>query len=952
MNNITIPKLLPLVKHCIIYIFFDNEWQRAIVQDFDKLSEIMTLKFIEGKSKLRCIRVKQREYSYYSGFEKGFRVIASTRRVGRSNLEEGVVLDQKNVAGQYLVAVHFFHDDRILWIPFERLSLIRDHARNFEKVKYNNQNNQAERFRLKTLGYGIQLWNQNTGSLSSLNIDPLPHQINLVHHILQSGNLNWMIADDVGLGKTIETGMLITALKYRGEAKRILLVTPAGLTKQWKEELYYKFSFDDFRIYGDDFTINESREWRMYEHVIASIDRLKSDESRALLSGAGYWDLIIFDEAHRLTRSQYGNRYVSSGRFDVAALLRRHTDNLILLTATPHQGKSDQFQSLLNLLRPELKEEINRLNHNPEILSEMVYRNNKSKVTDLEGRKIFKGQKTYPIHLPVSQDAITFDRKLQEYLRKSAKRSEELGGNIGRAIGFVIAIYRKLAASSIAAILNALIKRQERLLYGSNEEVNDEDERFIGEFEERQVNIEKDVKEQFIEGEIEYLAQLIALGEKVRADDQKLQGFLTQVVDPILQENPTEKLVIFTEYLSTQKYLEAALKKRYGGERISLINGSMSLEERQGAIAQFNGDGQFILSTEAGGEGINLQHNCHILVNFDLPWNPMRLVQRIGRIYRYGQVKEVLIFNIFSQGTVDDDIVRLLYQKIDQVVNDLGAISDEFDEGLKHDIFGNIADLVEVDKILDHSIVESKEQTEEKLTMALEDAKAISQKQQELFNYVAQYDANALEREFVITLDHISAFIRGMCRYTGVKIIKEMYDGDIWVLKLPDVLMKKLAIRKQNIEVTINHRVKMQRPKTEVLDLNHPLMKYFIDIATSYEFGGANAFVCSDLIEGKAVITAIVKWQNLQGTSIHQDMITFALTDDGPRLNPPSFSNWLLTPAENYLSQEHINREKVLPYSLETTINEVLDDAINQKRRETLIPHDQYLLSAAWVKKS
>lgn len=932
-------KQLELVSHCKIFVEYKQEKFIAIVIKIE--GDLIEL-HIPKKGNVRC---RLQDIKVSSGYEIGDRVIAKDKRSPLSNHEEGIVIGQKVVAGQELAAIYYYHADRTLWVPFERLAFIQNQTTNFLKGSVNPRINHAERFRLKTLAYGIQLWNQNTGSLSSLDIDPLPHQINLVHHILESGNLNWLIADDVGLGKTIETGMLITALKYREQAKRILLVTPAGLTKQWKDELYYKFSFEDFRIYGDDFTISEPREWRMYDHVVASIDSLKRDENLALLAGAGHWDLIIFDEAHRLTRSQSGNKFNASGRYDLAKRLRNYTENLLLLTATPHQGKPDQFKSLLSLLRPELDREINNLNRNPEILSEMVYRNNKSKVTDLEGKLIFKGKITHPISLSVSEDALEFDTILQVYLRKSAEKSDEIGGKKGRAIGFVIAIYRKLAASSISAILNALKNRKARLFMAEKFEEEESDERFAGEFEEKYVN--HDVQ-RFTDDEEEYLDKLIAIGERVKQDDLKLQGFLEKVIEPILESNPKEKIVIFTEYLSTQKYLQAALNTLYGETSTSLINGSMTHEERASAIQKFNGEGQFIISTEAGGEGINLQHHCHILVNFDLPWNPMRLVQRIGRIYRYGQEKEVIVFNIFSEGTADDGIVRLLYQKIDQVVNDLGAISDEFDERLKDDIFGNVADLVDVGDILEKSLSSSVKQTEKELEAALVNVQAVSKKQQELFSYVAKYDAKALEQEFVITLDHVNAFLQGMFDFCEIEVTKSMYDGDVLVLKLPEKIMKEIGTRRQRLEVTTNRRVKMNRPNTEVMDLNHPLMHYFIELATSYRFEGASSKFVSNEVQGKAIITAIVKWQNIQGTSIHKDILTFALDDDGYHLNPGSFSEWLLQPTES----SNAPFKNTLDYDINAGLTEVLENAINLKRRTKLIPHDAYLLSGAWIEKN
>jgi len=221
--------------------------------------------------------------------------------------------------------------------------------------------------------------------------------------------------------------MLLAALKQRGTFRRILLVIPAGLTRQWQDELRQKFGMDDFQIYGHDFFIHDPRQWKFYDHVIGSIDRFKADDHKDLLLTAGPWDLIVFDEAYRLSRRQWGRKLDASDRFRLAAELRNVTDSLLLLTATPHQGMQDKFQALLELLRPELRDEINRLSLNPSILKDIVIRNNKADVTDAEGNFIFKGKTTHAIPVAISEDARSFDRALQAYLRRGYAASRELG---------------------------------------------------------------------------------------------------------------------------------------------------------------------------------------------------------------------------------------------------------------------------------------------------------------------------------------------------------------------------------------------------------------------------------------------------------------------------------------------------------------------------------------------
>ena len=311
----------------------------------------------------------------------------------RRSLGEGEIVELRQLGDREQALVDFPETGTRVWLPYENLKQIRGVNHAFLRPREPDAGD-AERFRLRCLSYALDLWNENTGALSHLDIDPLPHQIHLVHQILASGNLNWLIADDVGLGKTIEVGMLLAALQQRGGFRRILIVTPAGLTRQWKDELHYKFAMSDFQIYGMDFQVNDARHWRLHNHVIGSVDRFKADEHKESLLGADPWDIVIFDEAHRLSRRQWGRKLDASDRFRLAAALRQRTDAMLLLSATPHQGMHDKFQAILELIRPELQDEIERLALNPEILREMVIRNRKADVTDAEGNFIFQGKTT------------------------------------------------------------------------------------------------------------------------------------------------------------------------------------------------------------------------------------------------------------------------------------------------------------------------------------------------------------------------------------------------------------------------------------------------------------------------------------------------------------------------------------------------------------------------------
>lgn len=880
--------------------------------------------------------------SVTSGFKVGMEVQHVPVSKAEKSLGEGVVLKTRTVAGYDQVLVNFFDSGESRWLPFQRLSWIKGVKHRFCTGDLGDSSS-VEKFRLKVLAHAIDNWNENTGSLSRLEIDPLPHQVHLVHHILASGHLNWLIADDVGLGKTIETGMLLKALEQRGEANRVLLITPAGLTAQWKEELHNKFGLSEFRIYGDNFTIEEEREWGMYKHVIGSIDRLKEEQHLEKLLRADHWDLIIFDEAHRLSRRQYGLKYDASDRFQLANLMRSKTKAMVLLSATPHQGKQDKFQSLLMLLNPERKSEIEMLALNPEILSEMVIRNNKSDVTDIDGNFIFKGKTTKAIKVPHDESMRAFDDSLQSYLRKGYLTASEMG-QTGNAIGFVMTVYRKLAASSAKAINRALINRKYRLIEESQSTTDTilvEDERYLGESEE--IYADEIQTKEFFEGELEQLEHLIAESEKVLKSDPKLQEFLVTLVPSILSKNPSEKVLIFTEYKSTQTYLKEALEAHFGNGSVDLINGSMNHNERKQAIKNFETDGQFLISTEAGGEGINLQDKCHIMINYDLPWNPMRLVQRIGRLYRYGQKHRVVVFNLFSPESMDDQIVELMQERIVQVVEDLASVSGEYNERLSEDIVGEVADLVDVETILSEAIGEGITRTTKRIEEALERAKNAASKQRELFEYAASFNPDEIKDELNITSAHVKSFAEGMFKQLGVEILSKSHKGLVWQLRLSDELALELGVRRTRWEVTFDRTIHSKRTDCEMMDFDNFIFRYLLNKAKSYDFGGLTSHVTG--VEGLdgTVICSYLRWQNATGNRQRQELIALHInTEREVSANNKVFSDWLLVDSNQHSEASIVNSKEV--YELN---KQYLSRVLSEKSNYLLHPDGEYPIAAS-----
>jgi superfamily II DNA or RNA helicase len=931
------------IKGCIVRL-----------DESDGMGEVITLRNTGDniEARVRWLKGKGPEWvpveELRSGFQLGMEVQDVPRSQIRKSLGEGAVLESRSLGGHDQVLIEFSESGQRVWIPFQNLRFIKGVRHRFESGQLGAPGN-AERFRLRILAYALQLWNENTGSLSKLDIDPLPHQIHLVHHILKSGNLNWLIADDVGLGKTIEVGMLLSALRQRRTFRRILLVTPAGLVKQWKEEMHYKFGLSDFRIYGQDFTITDIRDWKHYDHVIGSIDLLKSEPHLETLMQADYWDIVVFDEAHRLSRAQYGLKFEASERFRLAARLRKCTDGMLLLSATPHQGKQDKFQALLEIIRPEWRDQIDTLTLNPEILREMVIRNHKSDVTDANGEFIFRGKLTKVIQVPLGQEEKDFDAILQRYLTEGYVAGRTTKGASGRAIGFVMTIYRKLAASSIAAIEKALTRRLHKLrkeaekISASRIPEEEADERFLGEWEEV---FQMDSDKEFFEGELCLLQSVIKRAQALLMVDRKIRVFIDELVESVLHNNPHEKILIFSEYRATQDYITEALRTRFGAGTVALIHGGMNHVEREKAIAEFEDQSQFLVSTEAGGEGINLQRRCHVMVNFDLPWNPMRLVQRVGRLYRYGQKKQVVVFNIHAPQTLDAEIMSLMYQRIQQVVRDMAVLGGEFRQGLEDEILGEIADLLEVEDILERATESGIHRTSSDIEKALTEARRAAEKQREMFEYFAGYDPNETKNELKLSADHLRAFVFGMMRQLDIELIQTRHQEAIWDLRLPEEVRENLGLgARQRLSITFDRELAVRRSDVQMMDFDSPLFRYMTEAAKRHKFDGLAAKLTG--LSGRAVLTAMLRWQNDQGMRMREEYATALVRVNGDvEANPPELVNWLLQPVEDATS---ISVDRSSAKALRQKALEVFDRRLAEISNTDLHPESRQLVNAGWI---
>ena len=835
-----------------------------------------------------------------SGFQSGWAVQDVPISATRKSLGQGIVVGQLKTGSSDMCLVQLDDDGRLVQIPYENLRRIKTVQMRYERTETGVEDH-AERFRLRLLAHALENWNHLTGSLDRLDVDPLPHQIQLVHRILSSGNYNWLIADDVGLGKTIEVGLLLAALKRKGQARRVLVVSPAGLTRQWQDELKYKFD-QTFMIYGRDFSIHDHEYWKHYDHVIVSIDLAKRENHMEVFRQAGGWDIVVFDEGHKLTRHASGER---ADRYKLAEMLRPMSDGFFLLSGTPHQGYVDRFIAILELVRPDLSQQIHTLRFNPEIVSDLILRNRKSEVTDADGQFIFKGQDINRIPVKPSRETLKFQKLLDEYLRHGY-RSGEKGGNTGRAIGFVMTTYRKLASSSIAAIERSLQLRLEKLSGELNEYKEDglESELTLDDLSEGgddqddlAMSISSTGAKEFFAHEQEMIEGLLEAAKAVYQNDEKLQMFLSEVVAPLVEKG--EKLLVFTEYRGTQTYLKKALEEQFPevGE-IELINGSMKLDEKLEAISAFNESTQFMVSTEAGGEGINLHESCHVMVNYDLPWNPSRLVQRIGRLYRYGQKKKVVVFNLHARDSFDNSAIDLMLQRITNIVQDMAPVGEEYNERLDAEILGEILENMDLASILRSATDMNIKRTQEEIDKALERAQEAKKLQDEVFTHVAGYDPNALGGTIGFTMQHVDLFIRNMLPVAGIDLQTTLYDGDVLEIRLPEDIQGKFPEfgRRTVVRVTTNRRLAHRLRGVELLDFETKFFQHLIELAKSQKFDGLYASVLSLVGEPGVLAAFKLRWQNDQGKALTEEFVPLFATAEGKvSENPPFLAKWLVS---------------------------------------------------------
>ena len=537
------------------------------------------------------------------------------------------------------------------------------------------------------------------GLLSSLasGVIPLPHQLHVLNRAMENNTIRYILADEVGLGKTIEAGMVIKELKTRGLVKRVLVVCPTGLVTQWAAEMQEKFhekfnvilpsDYDTIRRLTDNDDI-----YGQYDQVISPMDSIKPIEKHAgwtdekvekyneeriySIINSG-WDLVVIDEAHRVAGSTG-----EVARYKLGHLLSQASPYLLLLSATPHNGKTEPFLRLVRLLDadafPNAKSIVK------EQVAPYLIRTEKREAIDNNGNKLFKNRITHLVTL-TWDERHSVQRELYElvtdYVSKTYNKALR-NRKKNMCLIFLLIIMQRMVTSSTAAIRQSLERRLDVL---QNQQTH------VGTLKEEDLDdldIEDGVEEALeaisldVQKEITELEHIISVAKQAEYQypDVKIEK-LTDTVDSMLAADCNQKIIIFTEFVATQLYLKELLNKR--GYSVSVLNGSMSVEERDEALRNFRNNTNIFISTDAGGEGLNLQF-ANIIINYDLPWNPMKIEQRCGRADRIGQTRDVNIYNFIVEETVENRVREVLEEKLSVIFDEMGV--DKYSDVLDSEV--------------------------------------------------------------------------------------------------------------------------------------------------------------------------------------------------------------------------------------------------------------------------
>lgn len=593
-------------------------------------------------------------------------------------------------------------------------------------VRFGNDFQEVEKFNLKILKTPLQalrddylnpkidlLINLQARIINSINdtwgiftiskIELLPHQLWVCRKVIENWPTKWLVADDVGLGKTIEAGLILWPLIAKGLIRRLLIIVPASLVDMWQYRLRTLFDIR-LSIHTNEADSERSGFWDNNPFIVVSLQKLRmeNDRQERLLSSEE-WDMVIVDEAHHLNADE--DTGLTLGYKLIKKLLdNKKISSMLFFTGTPHRGKDFGFFALLKLLKPDTFDPRKDTRSQLPELHNVLIRNNKQSVTDLKGNKIFKVPRVYSKTYNYTDKEKDFYKQLTDFIQTGKAYASTLTCDRRNTVILVLITMQKLASSSINAVKRALCKRIEKLQMNQNDldSLNNKLEELkrdynenshyneipINDIEEQIASLSANIK--LMEDEIDKTKELIS-----KANEIKTETRIKKIIQVLKDDFKDRNVLLFTEYKATQSLLISELMHSFGKDSVTFINGDSKAigvympdgnikdlyEQRIAAADKFNkGEVRFLVSTEAAGEGIDLQEKCHSIIHVDLPWNPMRLHQRVGRINRYGQKEQVEVISFRNPETVESRVWEKIDEKLERINRSIGsAMSDPED---------------------------------------------------------------------------------------------------------------------------------------------------------------------------------------------------------------------------------------------------------------------------------
>ncbi|MCL1833628.1 MAG: SNF2-related protein [Leptospirales bacterium] len=717
-------------------------------------------------------------------------------------------------------------------------------------------------------------------SLSNSRTRVLAHQVESTHRIVNSFKQRFLIADEVGLGKTIEAGLVIKEMIYRYNYKRILIVCPASIMFQWQNEMESKFNekftIMDRRILNRSIKGNAKNRnpWRVHDKIICSLDFIKNKNFESDLIKSG-WDYVIFDEAHRLRRDAHS----STLSYHAAEIISSKTNSLLLLSATPFRGKLEELFFLIalidkNILGPfqtfynEYCIDGADLSELKRKLDKVIIRRTKKEVGG------FTKRFARTVRFELYPDERYLYDETTKYVVEEFNRAIQ---SENRAIGFVMTVFQKLLDSSSYALYISLMKRTARLeellerakadqqsVVIFNNNIFDDISEYDDIKEKDNLTIQRTIDD--LKSEIDTLNKLIVIASKI--DSNKKGEKLIELIKD-LKIKGHKKILIFTQFRTTQEYIKDTLK----GFNAIIFNGTMNRDQKEEAILQFKDNADILIATEAGGEGRNIQF-CDVLINYDLPWSPLKIEQRIGRIHRFGQPNDVHIYNFSTRDTVAERVLEVLTDKLKIFEESIGAPDI---------MLGQIEDEANLDRLFMEfaSGRKNKREIEAELAYRIEDARQSFEKLTELtlsekmnFNYDEYYRVTLKERS--ITNKRIERFINTFMQ-------EDAYADNIISQKNPKTDLYRVTHSKGEGDITnlatFDSDRALDNEGLEFLAFGNEVIDNIIRYCCSSEFGGDTGilFVDDEKKFSGLIFNFIVEYSSV---SVFHKFYSILISDD------------------------------------------------------------------------